>query len=204
MTPIQRQHTFGNRSARRAFVLLALASVGAGGADTLAAQTIDRFTAATTAMKPSGTELRIDVREWSDDGGRTAVVEALADDDNAAKTLAALPTKGYVWPSGSGVGYAVKYAHRAATQDGERVTFVTDKLLGAYDRAPWTADAPASPRELGYSVIELYLDRGGSGTGSVSLAAGVEVDAANGLVTLAANAPRVLANVKRTASAPAN
>jgi hypothetical protein len=204
MRASKREQTSVNRFGRGAFVLLALASVAAVGVDTLAAEALERFTATTAAMKPSGTELRIDVREWSDDGGRTAVIEALADDANAAKTLAALPTKGYVWPSGGGVGYAVKYAHRVATQDGERVTFVTDKLLGAYDRAPWTADGPASPRELGYSVIELYIDRGGSGTGSVSLAAGVEVDAANGLVTLAANAPRVLANVKRTASATAN
>jgi hypothetical protein len=198
----KRKHAFGAGSGKLALVLLALAGVGTVGVDTLAAEALERFTATTAAMKPSGTELRIDVREWSDDGSRAAVVEALADDATAAKALAGLPTRGYVWPSGSGVGYAVKYAHRVATQDGERVTFVTDKLLGAYDRAPWTADAPASPRELGYSVIELYLDRGGSGTGSVSLAAGVDVDTANGIVALAANAPRVLADAKRTSPAP--
>lgn len=166
-------------------------------ADTTENARPERFTATTTAMKPAGLGLRVDVREWSDDAGRTAVLEALADDENAAKTLAGLQTLGYVWQDGSGVGYSVKYAHRVATADGERVTFVTDKRLGAYDRTPWAADAPAAPRELDYSVLELYLDKSGAGAGSLSIAAGVELDSGNGLVGLAANAPRVLGDAKR-------
>lgn len=162
-------------------------------ADTAAAP--DRFTATTTAMTPHDVTLRIDLRAWSDDAARAAVVAALAPDSDAKKALAGLPTIGHVWQSGSGVGYAVKYAHRVSTPQGERVTFVTDRRLGSYDLKPWVADAPASSTELEYSVIELYLNNG-SGDGTLSLAVAVQVDAANALVALAAGAPHVLANAK--------
>src|SRR5262245_43352594 len=69
----------------------------------------ERFTAVTADMTPRDLPLRIDVREWSDAEARAAVVAALQSDD-AVKSLAALPTIGYVWPLGSGVGYALKYA----------------------------------------------------------------------------------------------
>jgi hypothetical protein len=156
----------------------------------------DRFTATTAAMTPRDVTLRIDVREWSDEESRAAVVAALASESGALEALNGLPTLGYVWQSDSAVGHAVKYAHREPAGQGERITFVTDKRLGAYDIRPWRADSAASQVELEYSVIELYLDAGGLGTGSLSLAAAVELDDAGGLVSLAADAPRVLANAK--------
>jgi hypothetical protein len=52
------------------------------------------------------------------------------------------------------------------------------------------------PAEIGYSVIELYLGENGQGTGTLSLAAAVQIDSANALVSLAPDAPRVLANAK--------
>jgi hypothetical protein len=181
-------------SDRRAIALLAAAlAASVAGADTVPA-TPDRFAATTTAMTPRDVILRIDVREWSDEAARAEVLAALEQESDVAKVLASLPSVGVVWRSGSSVGYAVKYAHRAATPQGERITFVTDKRLGAYDLKPWAAEAPAA--ELDYSVIELYLDGNGSGAGTISLAAAVELDTADGVVSLAAGAPRVLANAK--------
>src|SRR5690606_2994838 len=120
------------------------------------APTVDRFTASTVAMTPADLELRIDIREWSDEESRSAVVAVLAS-DAVASDLAALPTLGYVWRSDSGVGYSVKYAHRVDTADGERVTLVTDKRLGVHDFRPWTVDGGWEGETLDYSVIELDL-----------------------------------------------
>jgi len=176
-----------------------LAAAGAGRAVDSGQTPLDRFTATTVAMTPRGEPLRIELRNWSDDAGRAAVVEALGRGAEAQKALASLPTLGYVWRSRSSVGYAIKYAHRVATPTGERVTFVTDKRLGAYDIERWAADARPPPAELEYSVVELYLDGGGSGDGTLSLAADVRVDASASLVSLAADqgSPRVLADAKR-------
>ena len=156
----------------------------------------DRFTAATTSMTPRDLGLRLDVREWSDEASRAAVLAALGEAD-AQKALASLPTIGYVWQNGSGVGYALKYAHRVSTPQGQRVTFVTDRRLGSYEFKPWAVDPPAARPELAYSVIELYLDERGSGDGTMSLGADVTLDAANAIVSLdAKGAPHLLANAR--------
>ena len=146
----------------------------------------DTFTATTTDdMTPAGITLKIDVLEWSDDSARAAVIAALTNEAETSEPLAELPTIGYVWPSGSAVGYALKYAHRMSTTgDGERVTFVTDKPLGSYGFAPWAADGQ-SPSALDYSVIDLQLTAEGDGVGTLSLAADVVFDQETHAVSLA-------------------
>ncbi len=159
-------------------------------------KTADRYTAVTTAMTPKNVTLRMSLLRWSDDAGRADVVAALgAADANAA--LLKLPTLGYVWLSSSPVGFAVKYAHRSATPDGgERVTFVTEKRLDYYYFKKWAPNPPIAAKDTAYGVVELYLDAHGQGTGTFSLAADVEVDTANALVSLADGAPRLLANAQ--------
>ncbi|HEX6998683.1 MAG TPA: hypothetical protein VF322_11090 [Gammaproteobacteria bacterium] len=160
--------------------------------------TVERFTATTASMTPSGVGLRIDVREWSDEEGRAAVVEALQLESGVSKALTELPTLGYVWLGDSAVGYSVKYAHKTETPDGERVTFVTNKRIGSYESKPWTANAASSGAELDYSVVELYLGSDKTGVGTLSIAADVEIDSEHSLVSLAADpsAPKVLAEAK--------
>lgn len=158
---------------------------------------VETFTATTTGMTPSGLGLRIQIIGWSDDAGRADVVAALDD----APALGRLPTVGYVWPAGSPVGYTVKYAHRTpADGGGERITLVTDKLLGSYDFKKWSvAGAPAPTAARPYSVVELYVDGNGQGRGNLSLVADVTVDTAQGTVSLATGAgvESLLADVKR-------
>ena len=144
----------------------------------------DTFTATTTAMTPSGVDLKIVVREWSDDAARAAVLAALGSGEDVRAALTSLPTVGYVWHGGSAIGFSVKYAHRTTGADGERVTFVTDKVVGSYGLKPWTAQTP-SGTELAYSVIELRLSGQGAGGGTLSLAADVALDASGGVVSLA-------------------
>ena len=185
--------------ARRVAVAGALLAIAAAApAADSAKSELDRFSATTAAMTPRDESLRIDVREWSDDAGRAAVVAALAGGAETPKALASLPTLGYVWRGHSSVGYAVKYAHRMPTATGERVTFVTDKRLGAYDLERWAADAVTPPAALEYSVVELYLNGSGSGDGTLSLAAEVKVDSAANVVSLDAGpgAAHVLSDAK--------
>jgi hypothetical protein len=154
----------------------------------------DTYTAVTTNMTPSGVTLKADILHWSDQAGREAVVEALGADDPSA-ALTALPTVGVVWRSGSAVGSAIKYAYRAMAPDGaEQVVLVTDKPVGSTSFNAWKAESgPAEPRD--YSVIQLSRPMSGKGSGSMSLAADVVVDAVAAFVSLQPNAPKVLADV---------
>jgi|SRR5690606_5299238 len=183
-------------AARGVLAAAALAAAGLVSAQDQG-RDVERFTATTVSMTPAGIELRIDVREWSDEAGRSAVVDALSAED-VASALRELPTLGYVWRSDSGVGYSVKYAHRVATPEGERITFVTDKRLGAYDFKQWMADGMSAGSELDYSVIALDLGDDGSGEGTLSLAAEVKLDRESSLVVLEAaeDAPRLLTNAQ--------
>ena len=158
----------------------------------------DTFTATTAGMSPSGVDLKIIVREWSDDAARAEVLAALGSEADVHAALASLPTVGYVWHTGSAIGYAVKYAHRTTSADGERVTFVTDKLLGTYGLKPWAAETPPGATALTYSVIDLQLRGQGGGSGTLSLAADLQLDASSGVVSLAAKpgVPSLLTNAK--------
>lgn len=157
---------------------------------------IETFTATTTGMTPADLALRIQVLEWSDDSARADVVAALED----APALGKLPTVGYLWPDGSPVGYTVKYAHRTKTADGrDRLTFVTDRAVGSYDFEKWRVEGTtAGP--LPYSVVELYVDAAGNGTGNLSLAAEVAIDSATNTITLATGGSHVLTSVARQPS----
>src|SRR5690606_5393011 len=136
-----------------------------------------------SGMTPAGLGLRIQIITWSDDAARGEVVATLDD----AQALARLPTVGYVWPTGSPVGYTVKYAHRMpAAGGGERITLVTDKPLGSYDFKKWSATGPTARTADKYSVVELYVDSSGQGTGNLSLGAEIAVDTATSTVSLAA------------------
>jgi hypothetical protein len=130
----------------------------------------DTFTAVTRGMTPDGATLKMDVREWSDESRRAQIVAALADGTDVRAALIEEPTIGYVWVSGSSVGYSIKYAHREPTDGGERVTLVTDRPLGAYSFNGWNVPGSRATSELDYSVIELFVPDDGDGTGTISLA----------------------------------
>jgi len=175
----------GIAGPRAALVLFAAAGLAAGWAEAGAQErkAPDTYTAVTTNMTPAGVELEIDVVRWSTDEERAAAIAAMsAEDPNAA--LAALPTAGIVWRSGSPVGNAIKFAHRRQTADGgEVVTFVTDRPIGSSSFRPWVAETPVDT-VLAYSVVELTLPAAGGGEGTMSLAAELRVDAAGATVAL--------------------
>lgn len=167
------------------------------------ASVVDTFTATTANMTPAGLDLRIQILEWQDADARSEVVGAIVAGADATTPLGKLPTVGYVWPSESPVGYSVKYAHREQTGGGERVTLVTDKVLGSYEFNGWSVASPAA-QEVPYSVVELYLGGSAAGTGTLSLVAEVMLDEQAGSVALkdGAQAPALLVDVSRAAASP--
>jgi hypothetical protein len=165
---------------------------------------LDTFTATTAHMTPAGLQLRMQIIEWQEPEARAEVVATLAAGADAVTPLGKLPTVGYAWPSGSPVGYSLKYAHREPTGDGrERITLITDKRLGSYDFKGWSVASPAVNNDAPYSVIELYVSDAGTGTGTLSLAGDVVLDEEAGTVALqsGAGAPSLLENVKRETAA---
>jgi hypothetical protein len=193
-----------NRSAA-SFALGALATTLVASAVAAAPRLpLDTFTATTAHMTPAGLQLRIQIIEWQEPEARAEAVATLAAGADAEPPLGKLPTVGYVWPSGSPVGYSLKYSHREPTGDGrERITLVSDKRLGSYEFKGWSVASPAVNNELSYSVIELYVSDTGTGTGTLSLAGDVALDEAAGTVALqgGAGAPSLLENVKRETAA---
>lgn len=157
------------------------------------------YTATTANMTPAGVNVRLQIIEWQEADARSDVVATLAAGADAATPLAKLPTVGYIWPGGSPVGYSVKYTHRTQAADGTtRITLVTDRRLGSYDYKGWSVATPATA-DVPYSVVELYVDGSGNGTGTMSLAANVELDEQAGTVALAGGSTgaKLLTNVKR-------
>ena len=167
-----------------------------------APRTIDSFTATTANMTPAGLDLRMQILTWQEAEARAAVVATLAAGEAADPSLAKLPTVGYIWPAQSPVGYSVKYAHREPLPNGgERITLVTDKRLGSYDFKGWSVPGATSSSAAPYSVVELNLNDAGDGTGNLSLANEVKLNAEAGTVSLAeSGTPSLLTNVKRETS----
>jgi hypothetical protein len=164
---------------------------------------LDTFTATTAHMTPAGLQLRMQIIEWQEPAARAEVIATLAAGADAATPLGKLPTVGYAWPSGSPVGYSLKYAHREPTGDGrQRITLITDKRLGSYDFKGWSVASPAVNNDAPYTVIELHVSDAGAGTGTLSLAGDVVLDEEAGTVALqSAAGPSLLENVKRETTA---
>lgn len=183
-----------------AAMTLAAAPANAAGPRTVA----DVYTATTANMTPAGVNLRLQIIEWQEQEARSEVVATLAAGSEGTAALAKLPTVGYIWPNRSPVGYSVKYAHRAPAADGStKITLVTDKRLGSYDYKGWSVPTPATT-EVPYSVVELYVDSSGNGTGTMSLAANVELDEQAGSVALTSGdtGTKLLSDVKRAPQQP--
>ena len=182
----------------RSLAVLWLAFAATASAQAQTTPVLDTFTAATTAMTPRDVALKVVVREWSNDTARADVLAALGNEAEARAALAALRTVGYVWHGGSAIGYALKYAYRSKTDQGERVTFVTDRPVGTDGLQPWVAQGASGPSTLPYSVIELELGGPSAGSGTLSLAADVKLDTTAAVVSLAAKpgTPPVLMNAK--------
>ena len=187
-------------------VLVASAATNAAAAAQAGDTRVETITATTANMDPAGQDLKFDILRWSSEDDRQAVIDLLTrptaeqGEDSEPSRLLELPALGYVWLSGSGLGYSLKYAHRLVTPDGgEHLTFVTDRHLGTFGRAPWTlTSAPETPIRA-FTVIELRLDSSGDGEGKMSVGADIVFDTERSTVGLenSDGAPVLLESVRR-------
>jgi len=150
------------------------------------------YTGTTANLTPgSGNKLSIQVVNWSTDSDRQSVlsvIESISAEDTAlqdlTKQLGNVQTVGHIWPDGA-LGYSLKYAHRVPLPDGgERVTVVTDRPLGAWDRpGPWKADGQDS-KIAPFTIVELHLNKNGKGEGKMSLATPFAINKSDQTVSL--------------------
>jgi len=132
-------------------------------------------------------------------GGRGDAAEAprQTPESSLAAALDRAPTLGYLWSSES-TGYALRYAVRLAQPDGERITLITSRRLGAWNNL-WKPAGATAATDYEFSVIELHLNAKGEGEGKASLTGKVAVDAAAKSIALEnySALPVVLKGVKR-------
>jgi len=104
-------------------------------------------------------------------GGAAAPPNPLA---RLATAVKAAPTLGFIW--GNGVtGYSIKYAWRSpAIAETQRIVLIVDRRLDSQTADP--APASAAAADATFTVIEMRIDRQGTGEGKTSLTSSVAID----------------------------
>ena len=156
----------------------------------------------------SGQELKIDVFRWSTDDQRNALLSALNDKADSALTdaIEKAPSLGTIWTN-ENLGYTIRYAYRDVLPNGvERVIIVTDRRLGSWSGQVWKAVNQSTAVNYPFSLIELHLNRNGTGEGKMSLTTKVAADAGGKTLVVAGYdaAPVLLRNVKRESGSPSS
>jgi hypothetical protein len=162
------------RSVRQSITIVALL-IGAGvlspSVDTQTMGQPERLTAFAVSLggqvTPSGAQtVDITIKRWSTDKERQQLVEALQKGPGTLlDTLRDLREVGTIRTPDS-VGYPLHYAHqRTLPEGGRRVVIATDRPIGFWEAVnrPRTIDYP-------FTLVELNLDREGTGEGRMSLA----------------------------------
>jgi hypothetical protein len=131
-------------------------------------------------------------------GAAAAPAEPLTPERSLTAALDTAPTVGHLWSS-EVAGYSLRYAVRLTGQDGgERILFITDRRLGAWNDL-WKPAGAAAATNYEFSVIELRLNAKGEGEGRSSLTGKLAVDNATKAIALEnyGALPVVLKNVRR-------
>lgn len=156
------------------------------GAITLHAQVkgpIERYTATTANVVAAGEPVTIELLKWSTDADRDKLLSVLAWYGDK-EVPAAMSTVGYLWTSAS-AGYSIRYAYKVTAADGSsRIILLTDRKLGAWSPDAWKPTAAATADDRPFSVIELRVNRAGTGEGKTSLTTKTVFDPASKSIAL--------------------
>ena len=139
---------------------------------------IERYTATTTNVVGANEPVTIELLKWSTDADRDRLNSVLAwyGDKEIAGSL---PTVGYLWTSAS-AGYSLRYAYKVTAADGsQRIILITDRKLGAWSPDVWKPTAAATADDKPFSLIELRVNRAGTGEGKTSLTTTTAFDPAS-------------------------
>ena len=178
-------------------VLIALIAVTVASPAFLSAQTerqvdVYSFVVANAPQDAFDVRKRVRFMRWSTDAERQRLMAAL---EEPAKVLSALPytdVVGYLqWPGG--LEYNVRYARRTARPDGgaDIVMLVERPLWLWWDpAAKWAADQQ-------FTVVQIRINKNGTGDGRIATGHGFARDSASGLVISDTTTPALLTDVRR-------
>jgi len=161
-------------------------------------QQLERFTANAVSLSPEyGTGQQvvdIDVTRWSSNAERERLVAALREKgpNELLKQLQKVKPVGRIKTPDS-LGYDLRYAYQQVDPDGGRtIVIATDRPIGFWE-------ASNRPRSIDYpfTVIQMQLDREGTGKGTMSYATRI-VAHKNNVIELEdfATQPIMLNNIK--------
>jgi|KBSSwiStaDraftv2_1062776.scaffolds.fasta_scaffold1131117_2 hypothetical protein len=162
----------------------------------------ETFTAKTINMSVgAGQNVKIDVFRWSTEDERNALVSAVKghNDKAVADALQKAASLGSIWTN-ENLGYSIRYAVSDTTTTGmERVVVLTDSQLGSWSGQSWKPIQASANVTYPFSLIELRVNRAGTGEGKMSLAGTVIADENAKTLTLGDYdaAPVLLRPVKR-------
>jgi hypothetical protein len=175
-------------------MVLALTATIAANASLSGRFTFARPPAPESTVDPKGGRLSIDIERWSTQVERDHLVAAIAE-HGTENLLDAFRDIGRIgtlyWPGG--LFYTVRYAWRGQRPDGgTNVVLVIDRPAWLW----WNPSAPSTPHQ--FSVVQLRLDKNGSGEGRVSLGVPVASDKTLGVMIADYDkAPALLADVRQ-------
>jgi hypothetical protein len=165
----------------------------------LAAQTIghpEEFSAIAIMNNNLGSasdRVIIRAERWSTEAERTKLAEALKKgNDVALEVLREFRSVGTIRTPDS-LGYDLRYAHQEPSAErGRRIVFATDRPIGFWEarNQPRTIDYP-------FTFIQIEMDKGGDGKGTLSLMTKV-IPRGNNIIVLEnfASAPVMLTRVE--------
>jgi hypothetical protein len=136
--------------------------------------------------------MRLRLLRWSTDDERRQLMAAL---DEPAKLLSALPyveVAGYLqWPGG--LEHTVRYARQTGRPDGGAdIVMVVERPLWLWwdPTATWAADQQ-------FTVVQLRVNKNGTGDGRIATGGGFTRDSDSGLVISDTTKPALLTDVRR-------
>jgi hypothetical protein len=139
----------------------------------------ETFTARTVNMSVgAGQNVKIDVFRWSTDDERKTLVSAVKDNNEKAiaDAIQKAPSLGSIWTNES-LGYSIRYAFTDAVADRmERVIVLTDGQLGSWSGQIWKPLPASGAVSYPFSLVELRVNRAGTGEGKMSMAGKVVAD----------------------------
>ena len=159
----------------------------------------EKFTAfavdiSNTSPRANATAVDIQINRWSTDAERDQLLKVFRDkgQDALLAALQKLPVVGAIRTPGS-LNYNIHFARQRPEAEGGRMVFLmTDRYIGAWEamNRPRTIDYP-------FTLIQLQLDKTGSGVGKASIATQITQDP-DGTIVLEnfSSQPVMLNNVK--------
>ena len=147
-----------------------------------------------TSPRANATAVDIQINRWSTDAERDQLLKVFRDkgQDALLAALQKLPVVGAIRTPGS-LNYNIHFARQRPEAEGGRMVFLmTDRYIGAWEamNRPRTIDYP-------FTLIQLQLDKTGSGVGKASIATQITQDP-DGTIVLEnfSSQPVMLNNVK--------